>query len=523
MKTFLTSRRLAQALFMVIVVLFFSPLKAQIQIGADIDGIASTPLPGMQAALSTDGSTLVIGESAHNQVRVFENEHGNWTQIGNAIEGENIQDYSGHSVAISGNGNVVAIGAPFHSGRQGSLRVFENVNNAWVQIGGDIVSSDFVSNDQLGWTVAINGDGTVVMAGVLGPERSQSPAYVYRNENGSWKQIGEDIKSYFNNGDQSLAASMSADGSVVAFGFSGNVGVYKNENGEWKQVGELIKDGESNEYESSRTISLSADGNVIAIGSPIADGEKGLVRVYQNNNGSWEQLGSDITGVESKDKFGFSVSLNADGRVIAVLAPEHDSGKGHTRIYKYHNIGWNQITSDIDGATDYDGYHASISLSADGSRIAIASPDPNNGQGYVRVFQLPQQATNYAPVGVTGFNQDLVAEGTGGDAEAVTTVAFDTDAPLANHVFYTKEYRYGSGTGTDGLPNDGIINSESNPGIAYQMAAYDGNNALMLEYGESGELSFATPHAFSKLSILTASANGDASLEVTLLLQRWQH
>ena len=61
-------------------------------------------------------------------VRVFKNEGGNWVQAGNDIDGEpDVLDQSGESIALSGDGNTLAIGAPNNDGNApsaGHVRVF---------------------------------------------------------------------------------------------------------------------------------------------------------------------------------------------------------------------------------------------------------------------------------------------------------------------------------------------------------------------------------------------------------------
>ena len=47
----------------------------------------------------------------------------------------------------------------------------------------------------------------------------------------------------------------------------------------------------------------------------------GHVRVYQYINSSWVQLGTDIDGEAEYDKSGYSVSLSADGSTVAIGAP----------------------------------------------------------------------------------------------------------------------------------------------------------------------------------------------------------
>ena len=48
--------------------------------------------------------------------------------------------------------------------------------------------------------------------------------------------------------------------------------------------------------------------------------DSGHVRVYQYSSSSWSQLGSDINGEATNDSSGQSVSLSSDGTVVAIGA-----------------------------------------------------------------------------------------------------------------------------------------------------------------------------------------------------------
>ena len=70
----------------------------------------------------------------------------------------------------------------------------------------------------------------------------------------------------------------------------------------------------------------------------------GYVRIYKNVNNVWTQVGSDIDGVEVGDNSGRSVSLSSDGNIVAIgslLASEDRSG--HVRVYKNINNTWTQV------------------------------------------------------------------------------------------------------------------------------------------------------------------------------------
>jgi len=71
----------------------------------------------------------------------------------------------------------------------------------------------------------------------------------------------------------------------------------------------------------------------------------------------WEQLGADIDGEAEDDRLGFSVSLSADGRTVAVgaIGNAGDTGNspeaGRTKVFHYDELTglWEQLGQDIDG------------------------------------------------------------------------------------------------------------------------------------------------------------------------------
>ena len=79
---------------------------------------------------------------------------------------------------------------------------------------------------------------------------------------------------------------------------------------------------------------------------------RATLRVHQFSGGSWAQLGSDIDGEAASDHSGHSVSLSADGTILAVGAYGNDgtgSNAGHARVYEFSSGSWTQRGSDIDG------------------------------------------------------------------------------------------------------------------------------------------------------------------------------
>jgi len=166
------------------------------------------------------------------------------------------------------------------------------------------------------------------------------------------------------------------------------------------QLGSDI-DGEAAADQSGYSVSLSDDGTIVAIGADGNDGtgsNAGHVRVYEWNSGtsSWDQKGSDIDGEAAADSSGYSVSLSSDGTEVAIGAVYNDgtgSNAGHVRVYEWNSgtSSWDQKGSDIDGEAAADSSGSAVSLSSDGTEVAIGAVY-NDGTGasagHVRVYSI---------------------------------------------------------------------------------------------------------------------------------------
>ena len=101
------------------------------------------------------------------------------------------------------------------------------------------------------------------------------------------------------------------------------------------------------------------------------------VRVDQCGNGSGYHLGGDIDGEAADDVSGGRVSLSSDGSIVAIGAQQNDgngSNSGHVRVYQFSGGSWSQLGVDIDGEAVGDGLGTSVSLSSDGTTLAVGAP-----------------------------------------------------------------------------------------------------------------------------------------------------
>jgi len=397
--------------------LLFNPLFSQIQLGADIDGEAAYDWSGTSVSLSSDGTTVAIGAERNDgngndagHVRIYEYSAGSWTQLGADIDGEAAYDESGRSVSLSSDGTTVAIGAIWNNGINGAsghVRVYEYSAGSWTQLGADIDGE--AANDYSGWSVSLSSDGTTVAIGAILNDGNGIAGHVriYEYSAGSWTQLGADIDGEAAGDYSGWSVSLSSDGTTVAIGAAyndgngsnaGHVRIYEYTAGSWTQLGADI-DGEAASDYSGYSVSLSSDGTTVAIGALLNDGngaDAGHVRIYEYSAGSWTQLGADIDGEAAYDESGTSVSLSSDGTTVAIGAPFNEGNgadsTGHVRIYEYSAGSWTQLGADIDGEAAGDRSGSSVSLSSDGTTVAVGAPfNGGNGTwaGHVRVFTLP--------------------------------------------------------------------------------------------------------------------------------------
>ncbi|MBO2009859.1 gliding motility-associated C-terminal domain-containing protein [Hymenobacter negativus] len=122
--------------------------------------------------------------------------------------------------------------------------------------------------------------------------------------------------------------------------------------------------------------------------------------------------------------------------------------------------------------------------------------------------RLASAQTTYTPVTVTGFTDDIVANGAGTASSSTTNPA---DQGVAGNRFAYIAPNFvspTSGAPTRSLPANGVISSVMTPGLTFQLGAYTGNNSLRLAGSSSGSLTLAAPQSTQSVWVAGASGNG---------------
>ena len=104
-------------------------------------------------------------------------------------------------------------------------------------------------------------------------------------------------------------------------------------------------EGADNGGRFGQSVSLSGDGNRLAVGAHLAS-NRGKVSVYEFSSNSWNALGAALIGENNNDQFGINVALSRTGSRLAVGAMFGDGANGANtgtvRVYDYSGSSWVQ-------------------------------------------------------------------------------------------------------------------------------------------------------------------------------------
>ena len=455
---------------------------------------------GQGVALSANGTTLAIG-SPHKDdaggVYVFIRAGDRWTEqaylkASNAQAGASF----GHYVALSADGNTLAVSAVWEAsnakginGNQkdesipqaGAVYVFTRRGSTWTQQAyvkasntGEAGTADtFGEGDQFGFSLALSDDGNTLAAGAL----------------------TEDSRAAGVNGDQ-------ADNSAAS---AGAVYVFARTGGTWSQQAYVKPANPDAGDMFGYAVSLSADGNTLAVGSfdedgtgrginPPADnktGGAGAAYVFTRAGTAWSQQAYiKPSNGETQDSFGVHVALSDDGATLlvgtldedckatGVNAPDCDKdwnddlSMGAAYVFARGPAGWAQqafLKPSNTGPNDWFG--SRLALSGDGNTAAIGAALEDSASKGINGRQDDESASEAGVVYLfrrTGaaWRQQAYIKGSNTDAfdEFGSSVALDRAGTLL------VSSARGEDSGARGVNGNQADNSAADAGAVYVFA-----------------------------------------------------
>jgi hypothetical protein len=312
--------------------------------------------------------------------------------------GGSLPGHIGNAIAISADGNTMAVGAPHESSAargingnagdnslyaSGAVSVFVRRNGAWAQQA-YVKASNAGQSDLFGMNVALSADGNTLA--VAAPWESSAATGINGNQN-----------------DDSLPQA----GAAYVFTRSGDswsqqAYIKASNTGRRAAAGELIADGDQFGF----SITLSGDGNTMAVGATTEDSaatgingdessdtaqSAGAVYVFSRNGSTWaQQAYLKGSNTEAGDLFGYHVSLSDNGNTLAVAGYDEDgpgrgvnvdqgngaNGSGAIYVFTRTGANWQQeayLKGSRSEGNDALGF--SLSISGDGNTIVGGAGD----------------------------------------------------------------------------------------------------------------------------------------------------
>jgi len=334
----------------------------------------------------TDGDGIILSLEGLSNTNPNQIDPEIWLQLGSDIYGEFAGDRFGSSISTSSNGNRIAVGAVMNDGNgptSGHVRVFDYNDGSWAQAGSDIVGEN--EGDHSGASVALSADGNIVAIGATfndGGGSGSGHVRIFQFDGTEWQQIGNDIDGSSSGARTGYSIDLNDDGTRLVVGSywrSGSLSVYDYNGQEWELIDNTITGDQSSE-QLGYWVSISGNGNVVAAGAPQYNSGDGRIKIFQIDNNSLSQLGASIVGSASEQLQ--TVSLNDNGTRIATGSRNHDfngSFSGKVAIYEYNGGLWSQVKQSIFG--DEGDLAFNVDLLGDGSKVAIG------GRDFVNVYK----------------------------------------------------------------------------------------------------------------------------------------
>ena len=383
---------------------FFNNQQAGPLIGYSISG---NPMQGFSVSLSGDGNTLAVGGPNNDgnigAVWLFYRIGEIWKQfyinnyLNPIIATDNVgASEQGFSISLSEDGNTLAIGGPSDDSNKGAVWIYTRNGDIWTQQGTKIVG---ITVSKLGSSVSLNGDGNTLAIGCPLNNNGIGATTVYVRVGSTWileyKIIATGISGVFSSKNrQGTAVSLSKTGNTLAIGgpydgsSDGVAWIFVRNEGIWTQQGNMIIGLIGSRLGSS--ISLSGDGNTLAIGGPTYENDIGATLVYIFKNSIWIQDSILIvSGSINKPNQGNSVSLNDDGTILIIGGSNDNFGAGASWVFKKTNNSWKQESKLLGSYNEANGnasQGSSVSISSDGITIAFGGKDFLSSIGATWIF-----------------------------------------------------------------------------------------------------------------------------------------
>ena len=310
---------------------------------AQLPGTEPAGRRGYAVALSGDGQTALVGAPGEDvcvsgwhcgAAHVLVRRGTDWVEEARLNAPEHLHAEFGTSVALSYDGSIALIGAPwgdpFPGGAgYGAAYVFVRQDGIWSEAQ-KLVASDRSIGDFFGWSVDLSRDGSTALVGAThascgGTIPSCGAAYVFSRIGGTWIETARlaqpDPIGTENFG---RSVSLSDDGTVALVGalfsgqqYTGEAFVFAHDGAAWTLEGRFTASDAQPFEQFGMSVSLSGDGSTAIVGkqAPCSIYTSCGAYVFARNGGQWtESAKLTPPASDANSSFGMAVALSGDGR-----------------------------------------------------------------------------------------------------------------------------------------------------------------------------------------------------------------
>jgi uncharacterized delta-60 repeat protein len=338
-----------------------------------------------------------------------------------------------NSVAIQSDGKIVVAGSSVNGGWKDFALARYNTNGSpdTTFDGDGKVTTSVGSFDDYAYSVAIQSDGKIVIAGVS----SGDFALVRYNSNGSLDTTfdfdGKVTTAVGSSYDYANSVTIQSDGKIVVAGSSYNGSSHDFALARYNSNGSLdtIFDGDGkittavgSSDDEAHSVAIQSDGKIVVAGYSYNGSNMDFAVARYNSNGSLDTTfdgdGKVTTDLASPDDFAYSVAIQSDGKIVAA-----GFSNSHFALSRYNSNGSLDTTFDFDGkvTTDFGGSDVaySVAIQSDG-KIVVAGESKGN-------FALARYHVSEAPTDIT-LSPTSIAENSPANTTVGTLSTIDPDA-----------------------------------------------------------------------------------------------
>ena len=373
-------------------------------------------------------------------------------QMGPKLSGGGPEARFGTSAALSADGSTLIVGAPQANGSKGAVWVFQRAGSEW-QAQGELTapaaaagptaeecaeeSADEAGECAFGASVALSADGNTALVGQPSPDSTAGSAWIFTRSGpqSPWTPAAEPLKGGGDphEGRFGKSVALSGDGALAIVGdpsaVNGHGGVWVfAKSGGWTQQSMIVNSEAGPLAHFGRSVALSADGLTALIGGPGDARGNGAAWAFTRSGAAWTQQGARLTGdgEATEGHFGRTVALSGDASTALVASPDDDEGRGAFWTYTHAGSAFAASGSKQPGAVETQGHFGtSLALSGDGSEALVGAPHIESGLGIVDVFQrsasswIEQPALGGSEAAGRGYSGASVALSSDGEVAAI--------------------------------------------------------------------------------------------------------